>query len=674
MEQDVAIRESVAKKAVSQDVEKLARKYEYPYGDMKPGSTLHSYVLNEVLRLAGIAQKPVDSIREEVRKIEYTLTAYVPKGEMQVYSPKSNVKRPLSVVLPMTFASLETFLTYMSGTFLSNTEIHRYRGVKGREGMISAMLMERLVARQSLWFQDSLRFETQWRDGFTYGVGYTAHEWRKHRAEFPEYEEVGSLLEMALKDKFPNIKKGDFIKTFTEQTLYEGVESKNLDIHNMLVDPNCPVNEIQKSRFIGWVTRGSVNDLLRREDDPEEGVFNAEYVRCYTDKSLGKSKFYKSDLSGRNDRMKVAQASPDDTDALDTITMFIDIIPEKWGLAKRSKPEKWWFEISADCVVTKCKPLGLKHGWYPITAAAPNSNGYDVFPVSHLATTYGLQSAIDWYIRSRMANVAKTLNDMLVVDPSRVNWDDVCNPSPGKLIRVLEAAYGVGNVGQWVHQMQTQDVTGGHIRDAQWLIEILQQTVGTNKVAMGMLDGMPERPTAEGINAAKTGSMSRLAFIAQKIACQSINPAGFQKAHMTLQYMDEDMQVAVLGRYADRLRWELGLPENQNDMTVTPMMLNPFMEVEPWNGALVNMDNVNAQTEVMKTFLGVEGVAVDLMKRFDIYSFFNSWVRAVGCRDLSEFRKMGGEFPQVNVQTMPDEQAMSMAQGGDLVPIGQAFQ
>lgn len=650
---------------IMDDIENMDMDVKYPRGlDLHPRSDLHKRLVNHINERAEAARRVTEGMRKDWKRIDWSLNAYVPANEAELITKNADWRRPVNIVVPMTFASLETFLTYMQSTF-ARKPIHRYSGQF--EHRIAAMLLERVVERQGLWFKHMLSLNTLWRDAFTYGIGACHVRWAKHRVVRSIPTEVTDLLAETLKGTPFESEVGDIINVPEEYVAYEGSRLDPIDPYQILLDPNVSPNTYQDSEYIGWQARTNIFDLMRREPDPEERLFNIKAVRALASGNAAWSRYY-ADESGRNTRQMNEDTSHNITrpnsHPVDLTHMFIDLVPKDFGLGDEELPEKWMFTVAGDRILIQADRLELDHGMYPIIMAAPNTDGHSILPASYLATTYGMQQGIDFLFTSRMANVRKALNDMILVDPARVEMADILNPEPGKVIRCKRTSFQGESLDAYIKQLNVADVTSQHTRDAQLLIEMLRQTNGTVDIAMGNLNGMPERPTATGIEAAKTGALSRLQRIAQIIGMQCMDDLAWQLAYNSIQFMDEEVAVPVIGRHEQALRIAYG---GQNDIAVRWSDLSPFFEVEPHDGSMPNIENVQAWTTILQTMLGVEGVAQKIVMESDVMAIFKHWAKISGASDVNEFVQQGGGMMQPTV--MPDQMVQQQAQQGNIVPM-----
>lgn len=652
--------------------------YDYPLDasgnemNLHPDSELHKFILQEIIdKRATQSNLLAKTAHKDWRKIDNTLTAFLPSDEADALEKSRDPKKPVNVVIPMQYASLDMWLTYLHGVFCQDV-IHHYRGRGQRGAKVRAALMERIVHKQSQWFAESLRLQAMWRDAFSYGIGAVAPVWRKHKARRPMHAEVNEVVKELLP---PELKRqvdvGDIVRYLEEQTLFEGSELRNIDPYKLLPDPNTSLNDFQRSEFWGYLRRTNVMDLLREEADPESRRFNGKYVRMYSDRNMGKSTFY-TDESGRNavydtELTTGSAAARYYENAVDELHMFIHIIPKEWGLGEQEYPMKWMFTVAGDKIVTQAEPVDLDHGMWPGVVCGPNTTGHDTLPISHLTVGYPAQQTADWFIRTMVANQRKLQNDMLVVNPHYIEMKDVLTPGPGKIIRTKRTAYGQENIQNYIQQLQVQNTTEGHMANANMFFEFMNRVQGTGDVMQGDLSNMPERPTARGMSIAEAGATSRTQRIAAVISDQSMVPLGYQMAYNTLQFMSEHVEVSVLGRYEEWLRRELGMGHDGGDVDVAPEDLEASFEVEPLNVAQAVPESLETMTEVVKTVLAGEEAQADLMSTLSTTGLFLAWARKAGFEDVHEFVREGGG-QNMQPQVMGDEQIQQQAEAGNLVP------
>ncbi len=645
------------------DIESADFGYEYPDGlNWRPDSDLSRDVCDRLTRYIQQSRELLSGVKDEWQKLDHMLSAFVPPEYQEARTRPSPTNKPQPIVVPVSFAALETLLAYMSAIFLKDP-IHGMRGCGTIEDVIGVALLERIVGRHSQWFSEPLRLMTQWRDAFVYGVGIVHPVWRKKHGRKVVSEQVSELLASFLKDSDVSAQAGDLLRYASEEVLFEGNALENIDPYRVLLDPNARVDDIQRAEFVGWMERTNAMELLRREPDPEEAMFNAKYLRELARGGGARSRFFEDD-SGRGHKYDQSSdtAPPRDSNPVDVVYLYVRLIPREWELADRDSPELWSFGIAADRVIVHAGPLRFDHGQSPIVIAAPSTTGHDTLPCSYLSTTYGLQQIMDWSMRAQVTNTNMALSGFLAVDPVRVNISDVKRPGPGKLLRVKPGAYGQNSpVRDAIESIPIAHVTGDYLAHTPLLMELMNRALGTTDVAMGDLSGLPERPGASGINAAEMGAGRRMERIARVIAEQTMYPLTFMFTYNTLQFMGQDVYVDIKGREEERLRQRYGADSLQVPVSVYD--LSPNFNVVPYSESLTSQ-NGQAWTNILQTLLGVDGVAQDLMAQLGgIKGAFLHWAKAVGADDISTLM-------DATVQMRSDEDVANQVSAGNLVAMG----
>ena len=632
--------------------------------DLRPASELSQRIVSNVIRLARQAREVSDQFVPECKAIDQTLDAFMPEDEWDEKVRAHDSRRPTTIVVPMTFAMREMFQTYMSKAFMGGDAIQRCRGKGSANAHIQGAKLELVGARQSLWFRDPLYMNTFFGDAFTYGRSMVALNWSKHKGPSSVNTEVSQLLQKVLRSRGMTSRVGEVIRSLEERILFEGVSLQPLDHYQTFYDPSVPPEDIQKSAFVGWIYEMTPFDLLRRERDPEENLFNGRYVRYLSQGGGGTSDLWaREGIRGTKGGTKSTEPS-ESRNRVHSIVMIVDLIPDddQWQMGDGEYPERWRFEVSGNKVVIRADRLEYRHGMMPVAACAPNSNGHCAFPIGHLTTTYGFQKFADWIMKARMDAVNTILNGLIFYDASKVDEDDLLNPGMGKLVRINQSAYGEGGIDRYVHQMQIADPTVGHLGDIGTLDTMARNYNGTGDIIMGVMDNLPERPTKGGINTMAAQALSRLQRLAQIIDYQGLQSLAWQKFFNTQQFMSEDVYVPIIGNYEKDLRREYG---DAREILITPLDVDVAFEVIPYTSS-APVDDISAQSEVVKTLFAVEGVGAQIAMEYRVGDIFQAVMRKMGFDDIGEFRTANGGQP-LKLQVLPDQQVQQQVQAGNFV-------
>lgn len=649
----------------------------YPEGvDLHPRSETHRQLLQMILQCAKDASAVLDGVKPEWKKLDYTMTAFVPLDEQEQREKNKDWRNPVNLVIPASFASRETFLTYFWSAFIRDP-IHRFKG--HGNARVAAMLMELVVQKQSMLFKEALALDSWWKDGLTYGIGALHIEWAKHRVRRTLRKEVDELLHEALKNVGSKAEIGEIIRHVEERTAYEGSRLVPIDPYRLLLDPNVTPNSYQDAEFIGWLESTSVARLLRDESDPEMRLFNVKAVRKLHDNGGATSRYWEEE-TGRNTR-NMTEFAGEGMDRrishpVHLIRMYVDLIPDEWGLGDTSTPERWQFTVAGDQIIIQADRLELDHGMYPVAICSPSADGHSVLPVSYIASTFGIQQSIDKLMVSHIINTIRGCNIEMLFDPKNVFMEDLKYGGPVKMVRIKRNGFNGEPIDNFVKQLDVSNVTQGNIASASVLMDLLKSSNGTTDITMGDMSGMPERPTARGIGAAQNASLSRLQRIAQIIGQQGMGDIAYQMAYNTIQFMDEPVFTEFSGRNEQQLRMAYGVPEGVDyGIEVSPHDLNPYFDIQPHDGTLPDKEDTQAWTEIMKTLLAVDGAGQELVARSDIFKIFMHWAKIAGAGDLSEFiRQGGGNFAPQIVPDQPGGALQQQVQAGNMVPVEQLAQ
>ena len=609
-------------------------KYEYPVDGLAPGDSLHDRILEKVLDFANDAKTEISSRYSSWREIDRVLTAYIPLDEEEQALRENDPTKPVSIVFPYTYAIKETMVTYIA-TALLQEPIFRYEAVSP-EDIIGAILLEKKVQLDCIKNKVALALHVMISDAISYGIGIVAPTWVQRWGVSYGGRRTSSVLDFVTRRVEGNTGEYDL--------LFEGNKLINIDPYKVLPDPTVSIHNIQDGEFFGWIDTVSYNKLLEMERIDDD-VFNVKYLK--NAKSMRSSLVDDSNEYVNRDNL------------VDVIYMYVNLIPSEWGLGESEYPEKWMFAVAGDEVVITAKPLGLKHGMFPIAACAPDFDGYSSTPLSRLEILYGLQTVVDFLFNSHIKNVRKAINDILIVDPYLINMKDLRDPKPGKLVRTRRPAWGKG-VKDGVMQLEIHDVTRNNIADVSWIVQFMNFVSGVDEAMMGALrKGGPERLTGTEFQGTRAAALGRLGRIANVISLQALMDIGYFFAYHTQELMSSETYVKATGRWEDVLRKEYG---DEDYIKVTPSDLNVDFDVVPKDGGVPGNQSAQAWIQLLQVLLTNE----DVYRSFDIVRIVKHIARELGAKNVEEFVRKGMEFTPV---VKPDEEVVREAEKGNLRPV-----
>lgn len=637
--------------------------YRYPGGlDMRPSSALHKAVLQKINARVKESSDEMSKRYPAWKVIDKSLTAYVKADDYETTLKQLDERKPISIVIPYSYATLETLLTYFVAAFLE-PPIFKYEG-QSPQSVVGAFLLQKVVENHCNSFKVALNLHTLFRDCFAYGIGAVAVTWDS-KWGYKTVQQPQGFLSQVL---------GRFIQSMgvNSQTqrimLTEGNALRNIDPYLLLLDPNVPAHEPQKGEYIGWIEETNRMKMLGMERDSPGNFFNVRYLGDFRGTAY-RSQYNKTwSDSGRRERIQnnafpgVQEAQP-----CDVTWLYATIIPKDWGLSKEEYPEKWFFGVIGDKVIVSAQKMGLDHDMYPVAVAAPDFDGYSSTPISRLEIVSGMQNHLDWLFSSHMTNVRKAINDMLIVDPSLINMEDLKDPKPGKLIRMRRSAWGRG-VENAVKQLVVNDITANNIKDSQYLVDLIQRVTGATDALSGMVRTGGERVTAQETQYVRGSALSRLTKAAKVVSLQAMSDIAYQFAMNTQQLMQGPMWVRVVGDWEQMLASEYGLDQpgvmpTAGRMRVSPKDISVDIDLNMKDGSVIESDNPQVWQSLFQTIVSQPM----LFQNLDVVRIFKHIARIMGAKDINEFVIKAGAVPMIN--PMDPNQIDKGVQQGNLVPL-----
>lgn len=625
------------------DVSKDEYRDRYPEGlDLHPDSEDHQKLLNLVLTKAKVAHEHIQRRYPQWDKINESLSAFVDLSESEQDIKDKDPRKPVSMVIPLSFATLDSLLTFFSSVFLMNDPIFQY-GPREPGDIIPAAKLEYLINYQSDMGKMALNLYVQWRDAFTCGMGFSAPEWTRELAWRTVRKEGGFFSN--LMRKFVN--DGRIETERVRSVRYEGNVLNNIDPYLSLPDPNVSIHDRKKWEHFGWVERSNYTSALEAELNDDD-IFNVQYLAKQGDgrTSLLREDDHRAKREGDSEQRDTSITRP-----LDIINMFVKIIPKEHGLGSGKYPEIYYIRVAGDKVVITAKPLGLDHDTIPVSVYAPEFDGYSVSPISRLEVIHPMQGALDWFMSSHIHNVRKVMNDTLIVDPYLVNINDLKDPKPGGIVRLRKSAWGRG-VKEAVYQLGVTDVTRGHVQDAMTFMSFIQSITGTDVTQTVRRDTSERVSSAEAQNdiSSYTSKMGKMAML---FGTMTLHDIAYMLASHTIQLMSTSTYVKTLGRHQEVLEAEYAV----GGVKVEPKDISVDFDVELPGTSLPGSENIRAMTDFMQVLLQRPELAAE----FDIVRMFKAVARASGFKNVHEFVKRGGNI-QSRVQG-PEEIEQGVQQG-----------
>lgn len=605
-------------------------------------SPLHKTIISNFLSRKRLARDELRKKREEAWKnSEDTYTAYMPEADydrVRKDGRKSGQVDYTTISIPYSYAMLLTAHTYYTSVFLARDPIFQLKGRHG-ESQDAETAMESLLDYQLnagggmpalfIWLMDVGK----------YSHGVLGHYW--DREEFSLTRQVQrpkTFMGLALPGTMESVSET------TTEVGFEGNRLYNIRPADFMSDPRVPLYRFQEGEFcivydkVGWVKIASRAAAGK--------YFNISRLKKGSGFSTEDRGSVGNDTNLPAEDLSFYAHESDTPSTVDLHEFHWDLIPSELKLGTSNRPEKWVFTIGNNEVVLSAQPLGLTHNQYPFDVIPFEVEGYNVFNRSMLEVLDPLNKTMEWLFNSHFYNVRAALNNMFLVDPSKVNTRDLEEPGPGKLIRLKPAAYGQ-DVRTLMQQFSVQDITRSNLSDSDVVAALAQRITGVSDNVMGQVN-TGGRKTATEVRSSTTFGVNRL-----KTNCEWFSSVGFSPLASKL-YMSS--QQLFTGERKFRIIGDQAM-FGQTYMNVNQQQIAGMYDFVPVDGTMPvdRFAQVNLWQQLMASMARVPGA----LEQYDISKIFAFVAQLGGLKNISRFR----------LQVVPDAQMALQRDRGNAVPM-----
>jgi len=358
-----------------------------------------------------------------------------------------------------------------------------------------------------------------------------------------------------------------------------------------------------------------------------------------------------------------------DMSHVELLEMYVEIIPKQWRLGNSTFPEIWVFTLANEDIIIGAQPLGLYHSKFPFNIMELEPDGYAMFKRSLLEISKPMTDVITWLMNTHFYNTRKALNDMFVVDPSKVVMKDVLDPKPGKIIRLKDEMFGQ-DVRSAITQFPTSNVTQQHMADVEQMAQLLQRVTGVNDSLMGLAN-QKGRQTATEIRTSSTFGVNRLKTTSEWFSSTGFTDLSYMLVANSQQLYDTEQKVRIAG---DMWNYKGA----QRFLEVTPEMIAGNWDFIPVDGTLP-IDRF-AQVNMWTNLLQQMAQAPQVLQSFDLGRVF-SWIAQLGgLKNINQFKieiddpvalqqqAAAGNVVPINGQTSSGSGSGAGTDGGTPIP------
>jgi hypothetical protein len=574
------------------------------------------------------------------------------------------------IVVPVSYAQLWSMLAFLMNALMDRKPMIPVEGVGPRD-VKPAMLHELLLEYQwdnqqqkgvlglMQWFHDALR----------YGVGVVHNAWvLRIFADF-----VRSMVPVVL-----NGMQVGFEDILEEQDVvaYEGNEFRNVQPFDWLPDPRVnSFARFQEGEFCGHAFMESTLHLAQLE---EEGLYvGIEQIPDYStgaDKG-GSGRFWSdSDLGptiGLDGAGGGATIDAEGQPFKRCHSLYGWMAPGEYGLPDYGqnprRPRLWVLTMANEARIIRAERANLPGRKFPYGAIESN---YDVHAPANpgmVETVQGLQYIYSWLFNSRMAAVRRTLNPETIIDPSLIEREDWARSNISGIWRLTKNAMQGGiSLDQVAKPMPIQDVTQGHLSDANVVASLIEQTTGASRHIQGLAN--PGRRAATEVQGQLGMAAGRMRLILLVAGAQGITDLCEQQVSNNRAFLEQRLTIRVRDTaYARVLK--------QDYLDVTPDLLQGRFRIPLLESGIPTdkLMHANVLRELLTLGMQNPAVGMQLSQQINWSEIFVELMRILNKRNLQDFFVLAPPQPQMGMPgmvPMGDEQVQQGAAAGDLIPAG----
>lgn len=624
--------------------------------DLRPGSPKAQKLRKKIRESIDMSYKHISQQFNVWDDIEETYRAFRSTDDADRESlEKHGVTK---IIVPIQFAAVQVMLTFMMEVFTAMKPVLRVRG--GDPASVRpARVMEFLLDHDYRNNRGYLMLQQWFLNTFRYGYGIIENSWGTRTTLKRILKRQPSVGKIILEGQEFDVPGGleydkDYLVTF------EGNLWQVSDNRSWFWDPRVTLTNFQQGEFCGRRSTIHSNELRKLEDS--DIFFNTSLVKTSrgslrdTESSIEDNK--RSRLPAMQALMsEIADAHRNKVHVNEQI--IIELIPKDYELSEEDRPEQWIFNLVNDEVIVRAEPSPFNCFNYSVCEAFPDILASVSQGVMELSDP--LSRHLSFLFNSHMANVRKAINDMLVIDPSRIDINDLLNPNAGKLVRSLPQAYGL-DPSTAVKQLVVQDITRGHIEDSRMIIELGREILGVSPHMFGSI--AQGRRTALEMQGVFKQTGSRMKMLADLMSCEGVAPLTEQMARLRQENMSIEQFVEIVGKTAA----DLGVGPDD--------VIDNFLRARrdhvqgrfyfPAEEGVLPQDRAMAAQVLQKVFETVAR-APFLAQAFNPVEIFKETIRQYGIHNIDDFLNKTGRG---EVQVLPNDQVNDLRAKGRVRPVG----
>jgi hypothetical protein len=504
-------------------------------------SELHKSLLDHATALVKMSRSKISRFYPswDLQNSVYHGERYFDREDIE----QSKKGKPVKMVVPNTFAQVMTFSSFLFLMFKQNRNFFELTPTGnedyGTKEQDCELVLERDLQRNkwsTLLFQHLL-------DVGRFGPAVLECSWTRKltRAYVTSQPQVvnyqGANIEI-----HGNSEWQEYVK-------YEGNLVRSVSPYRFFPDMRHPLVDFQKGEFCAAEEEYSMTDLYALEAAGE--VAGVQHIRPLTaDWSKVRGGDTRTSLTAMMDGRETAWLyGPSQSQGTALVTkMQVRLVPSKFKIGPDNKklgPEEFpvlyhlWY--ANDNRVIRCEPAGWWHDEFGWSVSQFTPDMHETVSLGLADLIYRLQDVISWHINARITDVRRNMRGRLVVDPAGV--DESSLNGEGDIY--LRKNVSKSGVDRWVKQLDSRDVTSGHMQDSEILSKLMQVVTGVNDNLMGQYNS--GRRSAQESRTVLGGAAGRMKLHGHLIWDGGLGPLGKMMLSNSRQSLSQESFTKLIG-------------------------------------------------------------------------------------------------------------------------------
>lgn len=454
---------------------------------------------------------------------------------------------PTKMAIPLSYAQVQVFVAYMFSQYFQRPSFYQLTPT-GQEDYDAAKVGEAFLTRdlsENMWSVKLYQYLT---DIGRFGVGIIKHGWEVEVGTVYKEETVSAPTIPLFGVKLGKDKK---VTTKVQEVSFEGNRLMNISPYRFFPDVRLPLTRFQDGEFVASEDEYTYTKLKGMENRGE--IAGVDFIPAFSKSQWDKRHSMFTGINPLEDNIGNVSAYTKDVKSTICVTEVQRwIIPSKFDLADgtqlgtETEPVIYNIWYANDARILKCEPLGYSHNsfTYDCVQMSPDQHRMVNDGISGLIAH--MQDVINWLLNSRITNVRKVISSFLVVDPQKIDINDIIQKKP-----LIKTKPGLGQRGidAAIKQLTVQDVTQSHINDIQTLQSLMGLVTGVNESALGQF--AKGRRSAKEAGNVFDATIGRLQMVSRLIWDGGLAPLGQKMLSNLREGVDTETYVRTIGDMAN---------------------------------------------------------------------------------------------------------------------------